>query len=50
MALLGFPEKILRMLGLVDGSEVVIAVSSDRIIIRLHRRGVSRYRWSHRMA
>jgi len=38
MALLGFPEKILRMLGLVDGSEVVIAVSGDRIIIRPHRK------------
>ena len=32
------PREILRMLGLADGSEVVIAVSGDRIIIRPYRR------------
>jgi len=28
------PREILRVLGLVDGSEVIVAVSGDRIIIR----------------
>ena len=32
------PREILRMLGLADGSEVIIAVSGDRIIIRPYRR------------